>query len=68
MSRTISNKSLQTVVRCQCGCTTVDHDQLPIRYKDFTKAGIVRKKDRSTGTPFLLQRMNVESCNNCCPG
>lgn len=63
MSRKITNKNVQVVHSCVCGATSVYPESYPIHYKDFTKAGIVRKKDAATGKPFLLQKIHEEVCN-----
>lgn len=61
--RPVTHKLLQIHFECVCGLNEVDHDRLPIRWKDFSKAGIVRKVDKSTGKPFLLQRLKANECH-----
>lgn len=60
--RRISPKYVQVHYNCACGYNYVDQDVLYIRWADLSKAGITRKKDRSTGSPFLLQRMEAKEC------
>lgn len=60
--RAITNKSVQIHFQCVCGRGAVDHETFPIKWKDFSKAGIVRRVDKSTGKPFLLQRLKSETC------
>lgn len=63
MPRPITHKSVQTHWECVCGRNVVDHDLLPIRWADLPKAGIVRRRDRSTGKPFLLCRQYNPECH-----
>jgi hypothetical protein len=59
----ITDKQVQTVFHCVCGYNVVDHELLPIRWKDLTAAGIRRRVDRTTRKPFLLQVINSTECN-----
>lgn len=61
--RQITSKQVQTHFSCVCGRNVVDHDTFPIRWVDLSKAGIVRKKDASTGKPFLLMREVASECH-----
>lgn len=61
--RPITHKQVQTVFHCVCGYNVVDHATYPIRWCDLAKAGITRKKDKTTGKPFLLQRQKSDTCH-----
>lgn len=63
--RPITNKAVQVHFSCACGYNEVYHDSYPIRWKDFAKARIRRKIDKSTGLPFLLEIQKAEKCSNC---
>jgi hypothetical protein len=60
--RTVTNKAVQIHFECACGYNVVDHDSLPIKWRDLSKAGIIRKKDKSTGKPFLLHKQKSDVC------
>ena len=57
-------KSVQVHYQCVCGYNEVYPDELLIPWKDFSKQGIKRRKDKKTGKPFLFTKINV----NVCPG
>jgi len=61
--RPTTNKIIQTHFSCACGYNAVDHESLPIRWKDFSAARITRKIDKSTGKPFLLMRQVSNECH-----
>jgi hypothetical protein len=63
MARPITNKAVQTHWECVCGRNVVDTEYYPIRWADLSKAGIVRRRDRSTGKPFLLERQKSTECH-----
>lgn len=59
----VTNKIVQVHFSCSCGLNVVDHDSFLIKWRDLSSAGIVRKKDRSTGKTFLLMLEKSEICN-----
>lgn len=61
--RAITVKSVQTHFECTCGRNVVDHEEMKIKWKDFSRVGIVRKVDKQTGKPFLLQITKSEVCH-----
>lgn len=61
--RPIMEKPVQVHFECVCGRNVVDTEMYPIMYKDFRKAGIVRRKDKSTGKLFLTMHIKSEHCN-----
>lgn len=61
--RPITPKRVQIHFQCVCGYNEVDHEMLLIRWEDLARAGIVRKKDKKTGKPFLLQIQKSNECN-----
>ncbi|GHT53719.1 hypothetical protein FACS189451_04080 [Bacteroidia bacterium] len=61
--RRIKSKIVQVHFECVCGYNDVYQDGLPIRWKDFHKEGIIRKKDKKTGKPFLLMLVKSEECS-----
>jgi hypothetical protein len=63
--RAVTTKFFQTHFQCMCGMNVVDHDNAQIKWKDLSKAGIVRRKDRSTGKTFLMQRTIVSTECHC---
>lgn len=63
MARPITNKEVQTHFQCVCGRNVVDHDSVLLRWKDISKVGIVRRRNRSDGKPFLLQIIVATECN-----
>jgi hypothetical protein len=61
--REIKSKIVQVHFQCDvCGHGYVDQDEFPIRWKDFSKVGILRKKDKKTGKPFLLLKIRSYKC------
>jgi hypothetical protein len=63
MPRPVTYKRVQTHFECVCGRNVVDHETVPVRWKDLPKAGITRRRDRSTGKPFLLRKERAEVCH-----
>jgi hypothetical protein len=61
--RRVTVKSVQTHFQCACGLNIVDHEDMQVRWKDFSKLGIVRTIDKTTGKPFLFQRIVSNVCN-----
>jgi hypothetical protein len=61
--RRITEKTFQTHFECVCGLNVVDHEVVQIKWKDLPKAGIVRRRDRTTGKPFLLQKTKSNECH-----
>lgn len=60
--RLITTKQVQTHFSCVCGYNVVDHEPMRVRWKDLPLIGVVRRKDRQTGKPFLLQRIIATEC------
>lgn len=60
MSRQITNKEVQVIQECSCGCTTVDQEIMQVRYADFKRLGIKIQKDADTGGRFLVQVIKCE--------
>lgn len=58
----ITNKIVQTHFECVCGYNVVDHESMRVRWKDLPRVGVVRRKDRDTGKPFLLQKIYSPKC------
>ncbi len=63
LMRQITFKDVQVHIQCICGYNCVDHDRMHIRWKDLSRVGILRKKDRATRKPFLLLKININNCN-----
>lgn len=63
MPRPITNKAVQLHFNCACGYNLVDHYTTPIKWADLPKSGIVRRRDKKTGKPFLLQKIKAEVCD-----
>jgi hypothetical protein len=63
--RHISDKIVQAHGVCACGAGSVYQDSFSIKWRDFSKAGIKRKKDRKTGEKFLLMNIHYHqyTCN-----
>jgi hypothetical protein len=40
----------------------VDTDNLQIKWSELSANGIIRKKDKKTGTPFLLLKQFSKEC------
>ena len=62
MSRKIKEKEIQIHYECICGINTVDTDILPIRWKDFSKFGIVRRSDKKNNR-FLFRYIKITECH-----
>lgn len=60
--RSVTVKSVQTHFECVCGRNVVDHEEMKVRWKDLHKMGVVRRRDKTTGKPFLLQITKSEIC------
>lgn len=60
--RTVTYKPVQIHFECVCGYNMVDTDRLQIKWSELSAAGIVRKKDKKTGTPFLLMKQFLKEC------
>lgn len=54
----VKAKRIQVVEHFADGCTEVYTDHLPIKWKDFKKAGIKHKRDKTTGKYFLILIIN----------
>jgi len=63
MSRKIKEKKIQIHYECVCGMNTVDTEFIPIRWKDITSCGIVRRMDKKTKKPFLTQYIKIDECH-----
>jgi hypothetical protein len=63
MSRKIKEKNIQVHFQCACGLNDVYQDVQLVKWKDFSKVGIVRKLDKKTNTYFLLQRIRNDKCH-----
>ena len=61
--RTVTIKKVQIHFECVCGYNMVDTDSLQIKWSELSAAGIVRKKDKKTGTPFLLLKQFSKECS-----
>lgn len=61
--RPITNKPVQIHFECICGYNLVYTDYLPIKWNELSKNGIIRKKDRETGKPFLLHLQFSNVCS-----
>jgi len=61
--RAITNKAVQVHFECVCGYNSVYTETYPIKWKDLTKWGVIRKKDAKTGEPFLLQKQFSKECH-----
>lgn len=59
----VTNKEIQIVFHCVCGMVSVDQDLLPIRRKDLSQNGIIRKKDKKTGKRWFLLKQTSTECN-----
>jgi hypothetical protein len=60
--RTITYKPIQIHFECACGFNMVDTDNLQIKWSELSANGIIRKKDKKTGTPFLLLKQFSKEC------
>lgn len=60
--RTITYKPIQIHIECVCGFNMVDTDNLQIKWSELSANGIIRKKDKKTGTPFLLLKQFSKEC------
>ena len=60
--RAITNKNVQVHYECACGYNSIYQDIFPIKWKDLSKVGVVRKKDSQTKYPFLLQKIKLDKC------
>lgn len=58
----VTTKAVQEHFACICGRNVVDTAHYAIRWKDLSGHGIVRRKDKKTGQPFLLRRITAASC------
>ena len=48
--RAITVKEIQTHFQCVCGYNEVDSDRVNnLRWKDISKAGLIKRKDKKTG-------------------
>jgi hypothetical protein len=63
MSRKIKEKNIQVHFQCACGLNDVYPDMQTVKWKDFSKAGIIRRPDKKTNRHFLLQRIKNDECN-----
>jgi hypothetical protein len=61
--REITHKPVQIHFECFCGFNEVYTDFLPVKWKDLAKHGIMRKKDKKTGKPFLLLKQYSKDCS-----
>lgn len=61
--RAVTNKLVQTHFECVCGHNEVDHQYMKVKWSDLRKIGVVRKLDKSTGKPFLLQIEKSDTCH-----
>ena len=59
----VTKKIVQIHFSCVCGSNVVYEDHFHIKWSDFPKHGIVRKKDKTTGEPFLLAKQHSETCH-----
>lgn len=59
---TITNKPVQIHFECICGHNIIDTEYLAIKWKDLSKWGVKRKKDRKTGEPFFFQKHFSKIC------
>lgn len=60
--RAVTTKSVQIHFSCVCGRNVVDHQDVKLRWRDLSKAGITNKIDKSTGKWFLLMKQTSEVC------
>jgi hypothetical protein len=60
MPRKITHKRVQVIHVCSCGHTNVNHETLAIKFADFKKVGLKRKKDKVTGQFFFVLNMKYE--------
>lgn len=58
-----TEKTLQVHFECVCGNNSVYEDTVTVKYKDLSKSGIIRKKDKKTGKYFLLYPIHHQECN-----
>jgi len=58
----ITSKKVQIHFECVCGFNIVDTDNLQIKWSEFSANGIIRKKDKKTGTRFLLLKQFSKQC------
>lgn len=61
--RNPTEKTVQIHYECVCGYNDVYQDSVLIKYKDLSKAGIKRKKDKRTGKYFLMLLIKNDQCN-----
>lgn len=60
----ITEKVVQVHTECVCGYNEVDSlSLLGLRWKDLSKNGIIRKKDKKTGKYFLFTQINFQVCH-----
>jgi hypothetical protein len=57
--RKIKDKNVQVHYECVCGFNSVDTESFPIRWKDFAKNGIKRRKDKKTKKTFLVVKIDL---------
>lgn len=62
MPRKIKEKNIQIHFQCVCGLNEIYPDIQFVKWKDFSKAGIVRRLDKKTNTYFLLQSIKNNEC------
>jgi len=60
--RMVSHKPIQVHYECICGFNEVGTVSLPIKWSELSANGIIRKKDKKTGTPFLLLKQFSKEC------
>jgi hypothetical protein len=60
--RPVTDKTVQVHEVCMCGAGSVYQGSYPVKWRDFSKAGITRKTDRKTGSKFLLMRIYYDKC------
>jgi len=61
MSRKITEKTVQVHFQYDCGYNEVHQDYFSVKWKDLSKQGIKRKKDKKTGEYFLFTKID---CTN----
>jgi hypothetical protein len=59
----IKEKNIQVHFQCVCGLNDVYPDIQLVKWKDFSKFGIVRRLDKKTNAHFLLQRIKSDECH-----
>ena len=55
-------KTVQTHFQCVCGYNEVYPDKVLINWRDLAKAGIKRKKCKTSGKPFLFLMTEGKEC------